>query len=87
MSAGNTSAANLAAEETKIEGLVVAEGQAEATAFTDLKVEIAAALATAGVPAAQVDAITAKMTAFEATITAQTAAAKAADPGTTTPGS
>jgi hypothetical protein len=84
----NQSAANLAAEEQKVEGLVTALGTAQATTFADLKAEVTAALASAGssVPQAQVDAVTAKMAAFEATITGLTTAAQTADPGTGTTG-
>lgn len=78
----NQSAANLAAEESKIEGLVQTLGTTQATAFTDLKAEINNLLAAPGVPQAQVDAVTAKMNAFEATITGLTTIAQSADPGT-----
>ncbi len=87
MGTQNQSAANLAAEEQKIEGEITALGTAQTAAFADLKTEIANLVAAAGtaVPAAQVDAVTAKMAAFEATITGLTGAATSADPGAPPP--
>lgn len=78
----NQSAANLQAAEQATEAAVTKLGTAMTTAFTDLQAEIANDLSAAGVPDAQVDAVTAKMTAFQTNVIAPlTASATTADPG------
>lgn len=81
MDNANDSAAKLAAEEAVIEQKVTALGVAEKAAFADLKAQLTDVMSKNGVPADQVDAVTAKMTAFESVIDSLTAAATAADPG------
>jgi hypothetical protein len=81
----NTSAANLQAQETAIEGDLTKLGSALTTAFADLKAEVQAALAAAGVPNSVVDGITSKFAAVDTTIQGLTATATAADPGPQTP--
>jgi len=81
MSAVNTSGANLAAAEASLETKIQALGTTLTTALADLRAEVAAALQNAGVPAAQVDAVTAKITALSSTVDGLTSTAAAADPG------
>jgi poly-gamma-glutamate capsule biosynthesis protein CapA/YwtB (metallophosphatase superfamily) len=83
MGSVNQSAANLQAGEAQIEKDVASLGTAIGSEIADMKAEIAADLAAAGVPSSVVDGVTAKLSTLDTTIQGLTGTVTAADPGTT----